>query len=71
MHSESAIDTLSRLEELTSRVSLTPQKETVGRAVDIVVYLRKHVTCRTVEEIISVKRYDKKTQEYEIERLDA
>lgn len=70
VHSESALDTLFRLEELTSRVSLTPQKDTVGRAVDIVIYLRKHATFRRVEEIISVKRYNKKTQEYEIERLD-
>ena len=70
VHSESAIDTLSRLEELTSRVSLTPQKETVGRAVDIVVYLRKHATFRRVDEIISVNRYNKQMQEYEIEQLD-
>lgn len=71
VHSESAIDTLSRLEELTSRVSLTPQKETVGRAVDLVVYLRKHATYRSVDEIIEVRGYDKKAQEYEIQRLDA
>ena len=64
VHSESATDTLSRLEELTSRVSQTPQKETVGRAVDTVVYLRKRLTHRVIEDIIAVERYDKTTQEY-------
>lgn len=69
MHSESAYDTLSRLEELTSRVSMTPQKETVGRAVDVVVYLRKKVTKRVVEDIILVKGYNKQTGDYDTEKI--
>ncbi|WP_029542064.1 P-type conjugative transfer ATPase TrbB [Selenomonas sp. AB3002] len=69
VHSESAYDTLSRLEELTSRVSMTPQKETVGRAVDVVVYLRKKVTKRLIEDIILVNGYNKQTGDYDIEKI--
>lgn len=64
VHSDSAYDTLSRLEGLVSRVSLTPQHETVGRAIDMVVYLKYQNLKRYVEDIIFVNGYDKKRGEY-------
>jgi type IV secretion system protein VirB11 len=48
---------------------MTPQKETVGRAVDVVVYLRKKVTKRVVEDIILVKGYNKQTGDYDTEKI--
>lgn len=70
VHSESAEDTLSRLEEMTSRVSQIPQKETVGRAVDVVVYIRKRATTRIIEDIVEVHGYNKQKQEYDIRKID-
>lgn len=70
VHSESAIETLYRLEEMISRVSLTPQSAAIGRAIDIVVYLRYKNTNRKIEEIISVDKFDKINKEYITTRLD-
>lgn len=65
VHADSAIDTLHRLESLVTRVSLTPQNETVGRAVDMVVYIKKKGTERKIEQIIEVDGYNLATQNYE------
>jgi len=64
VHSNSAYDTLLRLETLTSRVSKNPQEITIGRAVDMVVYLKYDGLKRTLEEIISVTGYDSQKKEY-------
>lgn len=69
IHSESAKDTLYRLEEMVSQISVTPQQSTIGRAVDIVVYLKYYGGKRKVEEIIAVKAYDKFKQDYITEKL--
>ena len=58
VHSSSAMLTLRRLEQLVSRVSVTPQQETIAGAVDVIVYLRRKGTGRVVEEILSIDGYD-------------
>ena len=58
VHSNSAVQTLKRLENMVSRVSLTPQQQTIAEAVDIIVYLRMKGMRRYVDEIIGVDGYD-------------
>lgn len=64
IHSDSALDTLYRLEEMISEASLTPQQARIGRAIDVVVYLRMVGLKRVVEDIIEVVGYNKTTGEY-------
>ena len=64
VHSNSAIETLYRLEEMISRVSLTPQQAAISRAVDAVVYIRYKNTNRKIEEIMAVDGFDNIKKEY-------
>lgn len=70
VHSDSAYDTLLRLETLTSRTSANPQQITIGRAVDVVIYIEYNDLKRRVSEIIRVKKYDPILQEYIIEPIE-
>ncbi len=70
VHSDSAIDTLYRLQEAIELVSLSPQQRKISRAVDIVVYLKKVDGRRFVEEIIEVNGYDSDKGEYITKKLD-
>lgn len=69
VHSNSAYDTLLRLENLTSRVAKNPQQITIGRAVDMVVYLKYSGLKRTLEEIIHVEGYDPLKREYITQKI--
>lgn len=69
MHSDSAIDTLYRLQEAIELVSMSPQQRKIGRAIDVVVYLRKSDRRRFVEEIISVEGFDQLKGEYITRRI--
>lgn len=64
VHSSSASQTLQRLEQMVSRVSKTPQQETIASAVDVVVYLRRKEMSRVVEEVLSVDGYDPERKQY-------
>ena len=64
VHSNSAMDTLIRLENMTSRVARNPQQFTISRAVDMTVYLKYEHLKRRIEEIISVESYDYATHRY-------
>lgn len=70
VHSDSAYDTLLRLETLTSRAAVNPQQITIGRAVDVVVYLEYTGLKRKVKEIIRVKGYDPLKQAYQVEVVE-
>ena len=54
----SAVQTLKHLENMVSRVSLTPQQQTIAEAVDIIVYLRMNGMQKYENEIIGVDGYD-------------
>ncbi len=69
VHSDSAIETLFRIEGMISRVSLSPQQASIARAVNVIVYIRKHATCRRVEEVVCVDTWDKADGEYRIHSL--
>lgn len=70
VHSNSAADTLLRLENMTSRASQTPQCITISRAVNVIIYLKYQHLKRRIEEIISVDGYDAVKKEYLTHKLD-
>lgn len=70
IHSNSAIDTLIRLENMTSRVARNPQQFTISRAIDMIVYLKYEHLQRKIEEIISVETYDYTRHEYVTHRME-
>ena len=69
VHSNSAEQTLNRLERMVSRVSVTPQQETIAEAVDVIAYLKLKGMRRYVEEVIAVDGYDAEKQKYIIHRI--
>lgn len=69
VHSNSAKDTLLRLENMCSRVSQSPQQATIAQAVNLIVYLRYSGTKRRVEDIIEVLGWDNTTQKYTVRAL--
>lgn len=69
VHSDSAEETLYRLEQMISEVSVNPQPAMIGRAVDMIVYIKKEGVQRKVEEIIRVNGYNTKEQEYKIVKI--
>lgn len=66
VHSNSARDTLLRLENMTSRVSKTPQNATIAQAVNLIVYLKYTGNKRKVEEIIKIWGYDTAAKKYSV-----
>ena len=69
VHSNSAKDTLLRLENMTARVSQNPQQATIGQAVNLIVYLKYTGNRRIVEDIIEVEGYDVARKEYRLKKL--
>lgn len=70
VHSSSALLTLRRLEQLVSRVSVSPQQETIAGAVDVIVYLRRRGTGRVVEEILGIDGYDGEKGRYVVHEMN-
>lgn len=66
VHSNSAKQTLYRLQQMVSRVSLSPQQFMIAEAVDIIVYLKRKGSSRYIEEIIEVLGFDENKQDYTI-----
>ncbi|ERL03189.1 P-type conjugative transfer ATPase TrbB [Mitsuokella sp. oral taxon 131] len=70
VHSDSAQDTLFRLEDLVSRVSLSTQQAGIARAIDVVVYIARKAVSRKIEEIVAVDGWDREKGDYMTRRLD-
>ncbi len=70
VHSNSAADTLIRLENMTSRASQTPQSMTISRAVNVIIYLKYEHLKRRIDEIIAVDGYDSVKKQYLTHKLD-
>lgn len=64
VHSNSAIDTLLRLENMTARVSKNPQQATIAAAIDYIVYLKYTGITRKVEQIIALDGFDREKGSY-------
>ena len=69
VHSNSAKDTLLRLENMTARVSQNPQQATIGQAVNLIIYLKYTGNRRIVEDILEVEGYDSARKEYRLKKL--
>lgn len=69
VHSNSAKDTLLRLENMTARVSQNPQQATIGQAVNLIIYLKYTGNRRIVEDILEVEGYDAVRKEYRLKKL--
>ena len=59
---------MNRPERMVSRVSVTPQHETIAEAVDVIAYLKLKDMKRYIEEIIAVDSYDAQKEKYIIRR---
>ena len=69
VHSNSAKDTLLRLENMTARVSQNPQQATIGQAVNLIIYLKYLGNRRMVEDIIQVEGWDSAKKEYHLKKI--
>ena len=69
LHSDSALESLYRLEQMVSEISITPQQRTISQAVDMVIYIKKEGTKRAIKEIIKINGYDHVNQEYKIDQI--
>ena len=69
LHSDSAIESLYRLEQMVSEISITPQQRTISQAVDMVIYIKKEGIKRAIKEIIKINGYDHVNQEYKIDQI--
>ena len=71
VHSDSAYDTLFRLEDLVSRVSVSSQQAGIARALDVIVYIERRAVSRTIAEVLSIDGWDRERHDYMTHRLDA
>ena len=69
VHSNSARDTLLRLENMTARVSQNPQQATIGQAVNLIIYLKYTGNRRMIEDIIEVDGWDAVKKEYCLKKI--
>ena len=69
IHSNSARQTLRRLEELTARAEARAHQYMIGEAIDIIVYLRYSGLKRSVEQILAVDGWDANQEEYLVQEL--
>ena len=70
LHSDSAMDTLYRLEDLVSRLTVSAPQAGIARAIDIVIYIAKRATKRGVDEVLAIDGWDRERHEYITHRLD-
>lgn len=70
VHSNNARDTLTRLENMTARVSRNPQQATIAQAVNLIVYLKYTGNMRKVQEIIELEEWDTTAMKYRYHSLE-
>lgn len=70
VHSNSARDTLTRLENMTARVSKNPQQATIAQAVSLIVYLKYTGLHRRVQEILSIDGWDAQKKQYQYHAVE-
>lgn len=64
VHSNSAKDTLLRLENMTARTAKNPQNAVIANAVNLIVYLKYVGNVRKVQEIIEILDWDNVNKKY-------
>lgn len=70
-HANSAIEGLTRIDQLIQEVSSHPQRVLIGEAVNVVVFLQKEKSTgkRKVKEIIKVNGYDEVSKRFCVENI--
>lgn len=69
-HADTALESLPRLEELVAEAGLGTKQRLIGRAVDLILFMEKTPdNKRRLSEIIKVKGYNPKTDQYETTSL--
>lgn len=63
-HADSAEEALPRMEELVEEATPAPKQALIGRALDVIVYLRKTPEGRKVTDILGVEKWDGNAREY-------
>jgi type IV secretion system protein VirB11 len=58
VHAPSAIETLTRLEQLVQEVSVDPQKHLIGEAIDVVIHMMQYGQSWRVTDLIAVEGFD-------------
>lgn len=69
VHADSAYKGLSRLDQLISEISVTPQRILIGEAVQLAVFLQRTPSGRRITEVIEVSGYDEMTNKYDHKML--
>ena len=72
IHADSGLDGLTRLDELVQEASPLPRPALIGRAVNMVLFISKDPTApagRRLKEVLEVKGYDKRSQDYVLEPI--
>lgn len=70
LHADSAEEALTRLEELVEEAGNGSKQKLIGRAVDLIIFMEKtKQNTRRLSQIIEVKQFNPKTQDYEINTL--
>lgn len=71
VHSNDAVNTLTRLVDMTSRVTINPQPRTIAEAIDIILYIRfdDNHNKRWIEDIISIDGYEAKEDKFLYHKL--
>jgi P-type conjugative transfer ATPase TrbB len=69
VHANSAYKGLTRLDQLICEVSATPQRELIGEAVQMAVFLARTPKGRRIKEVIRVHGYDPLGQKFNYEPL--
>lgn len=64
VHANSAYDGLLRLEQLIQEQIVTPQRRLIANTIKFIIYMEKVGNHRKVQEILRLKKYDVKTDDY-------
>lgn len=67
VHANSAYGGLTRLEQLISEVIVSPQRELIAEAVNLVIFIERHRTGRRIREIATVEGLDE--QKYRLKQI--
>lgn len=69
VHANSAYDGLIRIEQLIQEEIVTPQRRLIGNTIDFIIYMEKIGNHRKIQEILHLRGYDAKTDDYITETI--
>lgn len=69
VHANSAEEGLYRLEELIAEATPAPKHRLIGQAVDLIIHIERAPGGRRIAEVLRVRNYDTKEQQYRTETL--